>query len=138
MGAQEADSHAALLLQYVGAVAMTIMLSRRSMLKLSDLRSLPSLDETLQMLQPGLPLAFCVAAMMTTVVTATNLASGYPLCSVPKAPCCTRMRATPAMGFKIAMPKQQVMKPWFRDGVPSLQCAGGGLVYGCWGAGVGG
>lgn len=48
------------------------------MLRLADLRSFPSLGETLSMLQPGLPLAFCVAAMMTTVVTATNLASGQP------------------------------------------------------------
>lgn len=46
------------------------------MLRPGDLRSLPKLAETIDMLKPGVPLAFCMGAVMTTVVSATNLATG--------------------------------------------------------------
>ena len=55
---------------------MVAMLARRDMLRLPDLRKLPRPAETLEMLKPGIPLAFCMGAVMITVVTATNLATG--------------------------------------------------------------
>lgn len=58
---------------------MIWMLARRRMLRSVDLKVPPSLDETAEMLKPGIPLAFCIGALMTTVVAATNIASGVPL-----------------------------------------------------------
>lgn len=57
---------------------MLAILSQKSMLRLEDLRVLPSPSQSLGMLKTGIPLAFCIASVMTTVVTATNIATGDP------------------------------------------------------------
>lgn len=62
--------------QYIGVMGMLGMLSRKSMLQLSDMSKLPSTTHVLDMLKTGVPLAFCIASVMTTVVSATNLAAG--------------------------------------------------------------
>ena len=40
---------------------------------------LPTWREVGTMLQPGIPLAFCMASVMTSIVSATNLAAGEVL-----------------------------------------------------------
>ncbi|DBA86461.1 hypothetical protein WJX79_010137 [Trebouxia sp. C0005] len=62
--------------QYVGLATMLFMLWRKDVLRLSDLKSLPSPRELLPMAQAGFGLAFCIAAIMCSVVGATTIATG--------------------------------------------------------------
>ncbi|DBB10527.1 TPA: hypothetical protein ACH3X3_002065 [Trebouxia sp. C0006] len=62
--------------QYVGLATMLFMLWRKGVLRLSDLKTLPSPRELLPMAQAGFGLAFCIAAIMCSVVGATTIATG--------------------------------------------------------------
>ena len=64
---------------------MLIMLARKDLLLPGDLLRLPPLQQWVDTLRPGIPFAFCIAAVVTALLTATNLATGAPkpcqLCS---------------------------------------------------------
>ena len=55
---------------------MLFMLARKDLLLPSDLPSLPPLQQWVDTLRPGIPFAFCIAAVVTALLTATNLATG--------------------------------------------------------------
>jgi hypothetical protein len=55
---------------------MGYMLARKDLLLPRDLRSLPPLAQWVATLRPGIPFAFCIAAVVTALLTATNLATG--------------------------------------------------------------
>ncbi|KAL3162098.1 hypothetical protein ABBQ38_009164 [Trebouxia sp. C0009 RCD-2024] len=62
--------------QYVGLATMLFMLCWKGVLRLSDLRTLPSPQELKPMAQAGFGLAFCIGAVMCSVVGATTIATG--------------------------------------------------------------
>lgn len=55
---------------------MLVMLARKDLLLPRDLPSLPPLQQWVDTLRPGIPFAFCIAAVVTALLTATNLATG--------------------------------------------------------------
>ena len=55
---------------------MLVMLARKDLLLPSDLPKLPPLQQWVDTLRPGIPFAFCIAAVVTALLTATNLATG--------------------------------------------------------------
>ena len=55
---------------------MGYMLARKDLLLPRDLPSLPPLTQWVDTLRPGIPFAFCIAAVVTALLTATNLATG--------------------------------------------------------------
>ena len=57
---------------------MLFMLARKNLLLPRDLPSLPPLQQWIDTLRPGIPFAFCIAAVVTALLTATNLATGLP------------------------------------------------------------
>ncbi len=57
---------------------MLIMLARKDLLLPKDLLRLPPLQQWVDTLRPGIPFAFCIAAVVTALLTATNLATGAP------------------------------------------------------------
>lgn len=59
-------------------------LVKKSLLQVTDLRSLPSASVVLEFLKPGIPLGFCIASAMTLVVSATNLAAGTSHAHLPR------------------------------------------------------
>ncbi|CAL5229571.1 g12927 [Coccomyxa viridis] len=61
--------------QYTGAAVMLVMLARKDLLLPRDLPSLPPLQQWVDTLRPGIPFAFCIAAVVTALLTATNLAT---------------------------------------------------------------
>ena len=77
-GVQSGAASAATAAQYTGAAVMLVMLARKKLLLPSDLPSLPPLQQWVDTLRPGIPFAFCIAAVVTALLTATNLATGAP------------------------------------------------------------
>lgn len=73
---QSGAASAATAAQYTGAAVMLVMLARKDLLLPSDLPSLPPLQQWVDTLRPGIPFAFCIAAVVTALLTATNLATG--------------------------------------------------------------
>ena len=58
---------------------MLVMLAKKDLLASDDLRRLPPLQQWMDTLRPGIPFAFCIAAVVTALLTATNLATGTSL-----------------------------------------------------------
>ena len=75
---QSGAASAATAAQYTGAAVMLIMLARKDLLLPKDLLRLPPLQQWVDTLRPGIPFAFCIAAVVTALLTATNLATGAP------------------------------------------------------------
>ena len=70
------SASAATIGQYVGLATILVMLGRKGMLTLSDLRSWPKSEELVPMAQAGFGLAFCIGAVMCSVMGATTMATG--------------------------------------------------------------
>ena len=99
---QSGAASAATAAQYTGAAVMLVMLARKDLLLPRDLPSLPPLQQWVDTLRPGIPFAFCIAAVVTALLTATNLATGLPLVPcilcIPyhdTSPCLLRLRQRP-------------------------------------------
>ena len=73
---QAGAASAATAAQYTGAAVMLFMMARKDLLKPADMGSLPPLKQWADTLKPGVPFAFCIAAVVTALLTATNLATG--------------------------------------------------------------
>ncbi|KAK9908576.1 hypothetical protein WJX75_009869 [Coccomyxa subellipsoidea] len=61
--------------QYTGAAVMLYMMTRKELLIPGDMGSLPPPKQWAETLKPGVPFAFCIAAVVTALLTATNLAT---------------------------------------------------------------
>jgi hypothetical protein len=55
---------------------MLYMMTRKELLIPGDMGSLPPPKQWAETLKPGVPFAFCIAAVVTALLTATNLATG--------------------------------------------------------------
>ena len=75
---QSGAASAATAAQYTGAAVMLIMLARKDLLLPKDMLQPPPLQQWVDTLRPGIPFAFCIAAVVTALLTATNLATGAP------------------------------------------------------------
>ncbi|KAK9811654.1 hypothetical protein WJX72_007696 [[Myrmecia] bisecta] len=60
---------------YIGLAVMLVMLVRKNVLDVGDLRSLPTAAEVRPMAVAGFALAFCIGSVMTAVVSATTMAT---------------------------------------------------------------
>lgn len=60
---------------YVGAAVMVAALIRRDLLRVSDLKKIPSAESVAKMLVPGLPLAACIGAVAAAVLAASAAAA---------------------------------------------------------------
>ncbi len=96
--AQVGAASAATAAQYTGAAVMLFMMARRGLLLPDQAGSLPPLRQWGATLQPGIPFAFCIAAVVTALLTATNLATGAkgPLWELFR---CMQMRSAPVSHF---------------------------------------
>ena len=70
------SASAATIGQYVGLATILWILARKGMLRVSDLRTLPTSEELIPMAQAGFGLAFCIGAVMCSVLGATTMATG--------------------------------------------------------------
>ena len=70
------SASAATIGQYVGLATILLILGRKGMLRLSDLKTLPTSEELVPMAQAGFGLAFCIGAVMCSVLGATTIATG--------------------------------------------------------------
>ncbi|CAL8469109.1 g8650 [Coccomyxa elongata] len=61
--------------QYTGAAVMLFMMARKDLLRPGDMGSLPPPKQWADTLKPGVPFAFCIAAVVSALLTATNLAT---------------------------------------------------------------
>ncbi len=75
---QAGAATAATAAQYTGAAVMLYMMARKDLLVPADMGSLPPPKQWADTLKPGIPFAFCIAAVVTALLTATNLATGAP------------------------------------------------------------
>lgn len=73
---QVGAASAATAAQYTGAAVMLAMMVRRGLLLPEQAGRLPSAGQWGDTLKPGVPFAFCIAAVVTALLTATNLATG--------------------------------------------------------------
>ncbi len=78
---QAGAASAATAAQYTGAAVMLFMMARKNLLRPGDMGLLPPPKQWADTLKPGVPFAFCIAAVVTALLTATNLATGA-LCSL--------------------------------------------------------
>lgn len=70
------SASAATIGQYVGLATILWILARKGVLRVSDLRTLPTSEELIPMAQAGFGLAFCIGAVMCSVLGATTMATG--------------------------------------------------------------
>ena len=75
------SASAATIGQYVGLATILVMLGQKGMLRMSDLRSWPRREELVPMTQAGFGLAFCIGAVMCSVMGATTMATGLNVTS---------------------------------------------------------
>lgn len=73
------SASAATIGQYVGLGTILFILGKKKMLRVSDLKTLPTREELVPMAQTGLGLAFCIGAVMCSVLGATTMATGVLL-----------------------------------------------------------
>ena len=73
---QVGAASAATAAQYTGAAVMLVMMVRKGLLLPNQAGNLPPLPQWGATLRPGIPFAFCIAAVVTALLTATNLATG--------------------------------------------------------------
>lgn len=73
---QVGAASAATAAQYTGAAVMLWMMARKQLLLPADAGQLPPPSQWAATLKPGVPFAFCIAAVVTALLTATNLATG--------------------------------------------------------------